>query len=105
MKPETILILSAYLVITTTGLAFMKSATAIVSLPYVFGTGLYAVGYLIFAGIIIRMMPLSLAFPVASAGLIVGTQIAGVAFLREQVSLSQLLAVALILAGIVIMAS
>ncbi|MEO5808362.1 hypothetical protein [Devosia sp.] len=92
-----------YFIVTTTGLSFMKASENVISIQYAFGTFLYGIGYILFSFLIIRSMPLSLAFPIASAGLIVGTQIAGVAFLGETISPMHALGIGGIIVGIVML--
>ena len=60
---------------------------------------------MIWALILIRAMPLSVAFPVASAGLLVSSQITGYLFLNEKLDLTNFLAIAFMLIGLGILLS
>lgn len=95
-------LLLTYTVISVAGMALIKAAPALLSLRWMAGFGLYVAGFVIWLGVILRIMPLSQAFPVAAGALMVGTQLAGWLFLKERLALPHLAGVALILAGVVI---
>lgn len=81
------------------GLYMMKSADDWRSWAFVAGVGLYGFGAALWL-VILRLFPLSFAFPIAAGGLIVCTMITGRAFLRESLTVSQLAGAALIISGI-----
>jgi multidrug transporter EmrE-like cation transporter len=93
-----------YFIVTTSGLSLMKQSSSILSTTYLVGTVLFGVGYLVFSLVIIRSLPLSIGFPVASSGLIIGTQVAGFFFLGETTSWPQIFAITMIVAGVSILA-
>ncbi len=91
-----------YTVISVAGMAMIKGADTPISLKFGAGFVLYGLGFLIWIGIILRMMPLSQAFPLAAGSLILGTQIAGWMVLGEKLSPMHLAGVAMIVVGVVV---
>lgn len=90
-----------YIVTNCLGLYFLKSSTSWFSVKFVCGAILYAVG----AGMwiyILRIFPLSLAFPVASGLLMIGTTVTGYMLLNERLSTPQGAGILLILLGIAV---
>ncbi|MEE2690919.1 MAG: hypothetical protein VX640_05180 [Pseudomonadota bacterium] len=94
------LIIALYVLVSVSGLTLIKSAEQMVSAPFAAGMALYGGGFLIWIFIILRSLPLSVAFPVAAGALIVGTQIGGVLYLKEQVQITHIAGVLLIMLGI-----
>ena len=78
----------------------MKSANQIIDLKFFLGCFFYLCGALIWV-YILRIFPLSYAFPVAASGLIICTSLTGFFFLKETISTNHLLSILLILAGII----
>lgn len=97
-----ILLILGYTVISVAGMAMIKDAESPISVKFGIGFGLYVLGFFIWIGIILRMMPLSQAFPLAAGSLILGTQIAGWMFLGDRLSAAHMGGIALILAGVVL---
>lgn len=97
-----ILIFLFYIISSSFGLFFMKKSTGIMTLNFVFGNALYIVGYVIWVLIILKMLPLSTAFPLASAGLIITSQIIGFLFLEERINIYNILGCCLIFLGFVV---
>lgn len=95
-------IIVLYAIISSFGLYKMKVAASPLSFDAVAGFACYAAGFLIWL-IILRMLPLSVAFPSAAGVLVISTQIVGVYFLNEQLGVTHLTGIALILAGIGVM--
>jgi multidrug transporter EmrE-like cation transporter len=93
-------VLLVYVVVSTFGLYMLKRAAEPMSMTFAIGFVSYAIGFLIWLFLLMRM-PLSVAFPLAAGGLIVATQVAGVWFLDERITALHTGGVALILAGIV----
>lgn len=90
--------LLVYAIISSSGLYLLKTADGWVSARFVCGGVLYGVG----AGMwiyLLRMMPLSVAFPVASGMLMLGTTLIGYLLLGERLSPMQGLGIVLILSG------
>ena len=89
-----------YTVISVAGMAMIKNAHSVVTIKFATGFLLYLIGFVIWIGIILRMMPLSQAFPLAAGALILGTQFAGWTMLGERLSAPHIAGVVLILAGV-----
>jgi len=100
-----VIIMLIYIMTSVSGLVFLKMSDGKL-LSYVGGVGfvLYGCGFLIWYLILTRLS-LSVAFPIAAGGLVVGTQIAGYFILKENLSLAHLIGVLLIIAGISFVAS
>ncbi|MBN9506207.1 MAG: hypothetical protein J0I69_09280 [Altererythrobacter sp.] len=81
-------------------MAMIKGAPSLVSSKWMVGVGLYVVGFVIWLGMILRIMPLSQAFPIAAGSLVVGTQVAGWLVLKERLTLPHLAGAVLIMAGV-----
>lgn len=96
------LILFVYALISAFGLYKMKGAADIASISFVVGLAFYCTGMLVWLAIL-RIYPLSLAFPAAAGTLIIATQFFGIVMLNEQASWTGMLGVALIASGIVIL--
>ncbi|MEZ5759076.1 MAG: SMR family transporter [Emcibacteraceae bacterium] len=97
---SNILIMLVYIITSVTGLVFLKQSDgALISTKGIAGIFFYGLGFLIWYVIVTRIA-LSLAFPIAAGGLVVATQIAGYFILKENLSVSHLIGVALIIAGI-----
>ncbi len=97
---NSVFVLTLYVVSSAAGLGMIKSAAEVISVQYLIGCFFYVLGFAIWIGVIIRMFPLSLGFPLSAGALIVGTQIMGWLFLKEHLSLMHLGGIALVLAGI-----
>lgn len=92
-------LLAIYIVISCLGLYLIKVADSWKTPTFIAGLGFYGVGAIIWLGIL-RLMPLSHAFPVAAGALVIGTMVVGVVFLSEVVSVWQGVGAVLIIAGI-----
>ena len=97
-----ILILIGYALISAYGLYLLKASSDILSVKFLIGGIFYGTGFLVWV-IILRLYPLSLAFPVAAGMLIVSTQLFGIFLLGEQSSWQSLTGTGLIMSGIVLM--
>jgi len=97
-----LLIMAAYVTTSVAGLSLIKEATGLMTTKFLIGFVSYGAGFLIWILLLIRALPLSVAFPVSAGALIIGTQIAGAAYLRESLTKIHLLGVAAIMAGIVL---
>lgn len=92
-------VFSVYALTSCYGLYLLKAAPAVKSWLFLSGLVLYIIG----AGMwmfILRLYPLSVAFPIASGALVIGTTLTGMVFLNENVNLVHLFGAGLILAGI-----
>lgn len=102
---SNVIFILIYIITSVTGLVFLKMSDGKL-LSYLGGAGivLYGSGFVIWYLILTRLS-LSVAFPIAAGGLVVGTQIAGYFILKENLSLTHLIGVLLIIAGISFVAS
>ena len=108
------ILLIFYVILSISGLSlikiFLDNSTLdintifsqIVNPYFLTGITLYGAGFLIWI-IILKFMPLSTAFPLASGILIVGTQISGFFLLHEQVNLRHITGLLLLIAGIAVL--
>ena len=92
-----------YIISSCSGLYLIKVAQDWKTLVFVFGLILYGIGALIWM-VILRLMPLSLSFPIAAGLLIIGTMITGIFFLNETISASQIVGAIMIIFGITLIA-
>lgn len=92
-----------YSCLSCLGLYLMKSALAVQSLVFLFGFSLYCLGAVVWM-VILRLLPLSFAFPVASGVLVVGTMLTGLIFLGENLTVWQVIGAGLIVVGIALTA-
>lgn len=86
------------------GLYLIKSAPGWRTWTFVAGFGLYAFGALLWMAIL-RLLALSLAFPIAAGALVIGTMITGVALLGESITVPQVCGAFLIITGIALIAA
>lgn len=92
-----------YVLLSLAGLYNMKRAVDIVDIHFALGLALYVGGFLVWL-VILRLYPLSLAFPLAAGALVVGTQVVGWLFLDEGLAIHRQIGVALILGGLATLA-
>ena len=95
-----IVLLVTYTVVSVAGMVLIKAADHPVSIKGGMGLALYVAGFLLWIGVILRLMPLSQAFPIAAGALMVGTQLAGWFFLQEKIGTAQMAGVVLIMSGV-----
>ncbi|ADM10426.1 hypothetical protein PB2503_11909 [Parvularcula bermudensis HTCC2503] len=95
--------LFVYTLLSVGGLAMVKSASDIWSVQFMAGSTLYGLGFLIWFGILLRALPLSVGFPIAAGSLIVGTQIMGAFVLNETLSPQHLIGIALLILGLAVL--
>lgn len=98
--PMVALIFAVYTVSSAAGLAMVKAADGYFTIRFLLGGILYAGGFVIWILLIIRLMPLSIAFPVSAGLLIVATQILGAVYLGEGISVLKMIGAVLVIAGI-----
>lgn len=94
-----------YIASSSFGLVFIKKSTETLSLFFIVGNFLYVVGYIIWVSVILKMLPLSTAFPLASAGLLIASQVAGKFVLDEKVDIYNLIGCGLIILGFIVIFS
>ena len=93
------LLFSFYVATSCTGLYYLKAAPSWWSTRFAVGFALYAAGAILWL-LILRILPLSVAFPVAAGALMLGTTMMGVLLLNEAVTSGHILGVTLIALGI-----
>jgi multidrug transporter EmrE-like cation transporter len=93
-------LIPVYILVSTLGLAGMKASTEIVSLAFFASAICYASGAGIWV-LILRAFPLSVAFPIASSGLIMSTALVGWVIFKERFGFLHIFGVSLILLGII----
>ncbi|MBT8472996.1 MAG: hypothetical protein HKN14_11285 [Marinicaulis sp.] len=98
--PMIALIFAVYTVSSAAGLALVKAADGYFTMRFLLGGVLYAGGFAIWILLIIRMMPLSVAFPVSAGLLILATQVLGAVYLGESVSVLKMAGAVFVIAGI-----
>jgi multidrug transporter EmrE-like cation transporter len=96
-------LLLGYVIVSVTGMIMLKGAPSLLSWKAATGFTLYLAGFGIWTGIILRLMPLSQAFPLAAGALMLGTQLAAWLILKERISLLQGSGAALIGAGVILL--
>jgi multidrug transporter EmrE-like cation transporter len=93
-------ILASYVVLSLAGLTLYKSSASILTAHGVAGLALYGLGFVLWMAVILRALPLSVAFPLAAGALIIGSQVSGWLFLKEPFSAAQLTGGALMVVGL-----
>ena len=88
-----------YTVISAFGLYKIKAAAGTHDMSLWLGGLAYGAGFCLWL-LILRLFPLSIAFPIAAGALIVATQAVGYLFLKEALPTLHLAGVALIVGGI-----
>lgn len=89
----------AYALISSYGLYKLKISSFGINVGFISGFMFYAIGFVIWL-YILKIYPLSVAFPLASGSLVVITQIVGVSFLGEAATLNKGIGAIFIIAGI-----
>jgi multidrug transporter EmrE-like cation transporter len=94
-----------YALVSVSGMVLIKGADTVVSLKSGLGFALYIISFAIWTGVILRVMPLSQAFPLASGFVILGSQVAGWLLFKERMVPVQALGAATILLGVILMSA
>ena len=89
----------SYVITSCTGLYYLKAASSWWSAQFAVGCVLYGVGAILWL-FILRILPLSVAFPLAAGALMIGTTLTGVVLLKEIVTSGHIFGVLLISLGI-----
>ena len=76
--------LTTYVLLSIGGLTLVKMSQSIISIRFFSGLILYCLGFIIWIFLILRVMPLSRAFPLAAGALIIGSQLSGWFVLKEE---------------------
>ncbi len=96
------LVFVAYLLLSIFGLYKIKVAEFGFNFDFILGFTCYGFGFLIWI-VVLRLFPISYAFPIAASMLIIGTQLIGFYLLNENLSVSHLSGVGFILIGVIIL--
>lgn len=89
-----------YAVISSFGLYKIKTSGMALNMDLILGGIFYFSGFIIWL-VILKLNPLSNAFPIAAGALIIATQIIGFFFLSEQVNIGKLIGIILIILGFI----
>ena len=93
-----------YVVTSCFGLYLVKAAEDWKTPSFAIGFVLYGAGALIWIAIL-RLMPLSFAFPIAAGSLVIGTVLTGIFFLNENVAAWHIAGSFMIVIGIALIAA
>lgn len=93
-----------YVITSCYGLYLIKAAESWKTFSFILGALLYCAGAAMWM-VILRLMPLSLAFPIAAGSLVIGTLMVGGLVLRETISAWHMFGAAMIVIGISIIAA
>lgn len=93
-----------YVVTSCYGLYLIKAAESWRTFSFILGGLVYCIGAAMWV-VILRLMPLSFAFPIAAGSLVVGTMMVGGLALRETISAWHMAGAAMIVIGISIIAT
>lgn len=94
------IVLLIYVLLSSLGFVLVKKSDVILSIEFFIGNGMYVLGYVIWTLVILKKLPLSIAFPVASAGLLIVSQLAGWYFFHERMDGYQAAAISFMLVGL-----
>jgi multidrug transporter EmrE-like cation transporter len=94
-----ILYICTYAMISAFGLYKLKATSDWVSIDFFVGLLFYGFGFLMWI-YILRIFPLSIAFPIAAGSLVVATQLISYLLLKEPFSQLNILGIILIVIGI-----
>ncbi|MFC5508373.1 SMR family transporter [Bosea massiliensis] len=96
---QHLLLLALYVGVSVSGLTLMKLRTELTDTMTWVGFALYGAGFGLWL-LFLKRVPLSKAFPVAAGCLIIATQLCGWYFLKESISRSQMLGIAMMLLAV-----
>ena len=98
------LLFLVYISTSCVGLYLIKAASGWKSTVFFTGVALYVIGAGMWMGIL-RLMPLSFAFPIAAGSLVIATMLTGTILLKETVTTWQVGGALMIIMGIALIAS
>ena len=90
-----------YALVSGYGLYLLKASQDFLSSGFLLGCVFYGGGFVIWI-FILRLFPLSIAFPTAAGALIIATQIAGIYYLKESLAPTTIAGIVLIAVGIIL---
>ena len=93
-----------YIITSCFGLYLIKVAEGWKAPAFAIGFVLYGAGAVIWM-VILRLMPLSFAFPIAAGSLMIGTMLTGVLFLSETITAWHIAGAFMIITGIALIAT
>jgi len=93
-----------YIITSCFGLYLIKAADGWKTPAFAIGFVLYGAGAVIWM-VILRLMPLSFAFPIAAGCLIIGTMLTGAYFLNETITSWHMVGALMIITGITLIAT
>jgi len=92
-----------YIITSCFGLYLIKAAEGWKTPTFAIGFVLYGIGAVLWM-VILRLMPLSFAFPIAAGSLVIGTMLTGMFFLSETITAWHIAGAFMIITGIVLIA-
>ena len=95
------ILIVGYAAVSGYGLLLLKQADIGINVRFLLGAACYGMGFIVWLWIL-RVQPLSIAFPIAAGSLMVATQAFGM-MIGESMSLTKVFAILLILTGITIL--
>lgn len=98
------LLIPLYVAVSCSGLVLMKTKLGIWSPQFMFGAIFWGVGAGIWV-VVLRLTPLSFAFPVASSLLLIGSTVMGYWLLKEDIGPSQIAGIVLIALGVLLVST
>jgi multidrug transporter EmrE-like cation transporter len=101
-SPGGFLLLIPYTALGLLGIFQLKTSPPGLNAGFVLGFAAYAGSFLLWVRIL-KLLPVSVAFPTAAGVIMIGTQLVGLFLLGEQLTLGKGLGLALILGGIVLL--
>lgn len=101
---SSVILFIVYIITSCVGLYLIKAASGWKSLLFFSGVVLYVIGAVMWMGIL-RLFPLSFAFPIAAGSLVIGTMATGMIFLKESVTAWQAGGALMIIVGIAVIAT
>ncbi len=93
-----------YIATSCFGLYFLKAAEGWKTPIFAVGLVLYGAGAVMWMAIL-RLLPLSFAFPIAAGSLVIGTMLTGAIFLGENMTVWNIIGALMITIGIVLIAA
>jgi drug/metabolite transporter (DMT)-like permease len=90
-----------YIAVSSTGMYKIKVSESFLSIDFFIGFFLYGLGFLIWI-YILKLNPISIAFPIAASSLIIALQFIGFYFLDEPMKQAKIIGMIFIMVGIII---
>lgn len=99
-----IALFAAYAIISCYGLYLLKAAQSWLSPSFIIGGVLYGLGACVWM-LILRTFPISIAFPIASGALMLGTSAIGIFIFKESFDIKSAMGMVFLISGIVLLST